>query len=118
MRRAKDFLSLSHCLSTKKCMSRIIIAKNFVSCKDLRLWLRRFFRERLRGLSPDFRLEIAIFSHRPPRAALFLPVHSEGNLIRVHQVDRLVAELAEAGIEIEVFYADDETEASFNGGAP
>ncbi len=90
----------------------MVSKKTFRSPKDLRLHLKHFLKDRLRGLPSDFRIEIAVLSHRPPRAALFIPAHSEGNLIRVHQVDRLVAELAEMGIEIEVFYADDETEAS------
>ncbi|MBX6422706.1 hypothetical protein [Thermosulfurimonas sp. F29] len=81
--------------------------RGFRSAKDLRLFLRWFFREHLRGLPPEFRIEAKVLSVRPPRAALFIPAHSEGNLIRVHQVDLLVEELAATGIELEVFYADD-----------
>ncbi|HFC96984.1 MAG TPA: hypothetical protein ENJ40_00810 [Thermosulfurimonas dismutans] len=85
--------------------------KTFRSAKDLRLFLKRFFRERLPGLPADFRLEVEVYSYRPPRAALRLPVHSEGNPARAHQVDRLVAELEREGLELEVFYLDDEAEA-------
>ena len=85
-------------------------ARSFLSEKDLRLFLRRFLKERLKGLPPDFKIEIEVFSHKPPKSALKIPTHSEKNLIRAHQVDLLVRELFEAGIAVEVFYLDDEPE--------
>ncbi|WP_153303805.1 hypothetical protein [Thermosulfurimonas dismutans] len=86
--------------------------KNFLSEKDLRLFLKRFLKEKLKGLPPDFKIEIRVFSHQPPRTALKIPAHSEKNLLRAHQVDLLIRELSEAGITVEVFYLDDEPEAS------
>ena len=85
--------------------------RNFKSEKDLRLFLRRFFKEGLRGLPPDFRIEVEVLSVRPPRAVLRLPVPAEGNPARAHQVDLLVARLLEEGLSLEVFYADDLAEA-------
>ncbi len=86
------------------------MVRTFRSEKDLRLFLRKFLRERLRGLPADFRIGIEVRSVRPPRATLKLPVHSEANPARAHEVDRLVAELEARGLELEVFYLDDETE--------
>ncbi len=90
--------------------------RSFRSPKDLRLFLKGFLKEHLRGLPPDFRIEIEVLSHAPPRALLRLPAHSEGNLIRVHQVDLLVSHLAEMGVEVEVFYMDDLIEENLNAG--
>lgn len=81
--------------------------RNFLSSKDLRLFLKRYLKERLKGLPPDFQIRIEVCSFRPPQAFLYIPAHSEGNLARVHQVDLLVSELKEMGIELEVFYLDD-----------
>lgn len=86
--------------------------RTFLSEKDLRLFLKRFLKEKLKGLPPDFKIEIKVFSHQPPQTALKIPTHSEKNLLRAHQVDLLIRELSEAGIAVEVFYLDDEPEAS------
>jgi len=85
--------------------------RSFRSVKDLRLFLRRLLKEELRGLPPDFRIEVEVLSVRPPRALLRLPVPAEGNLPRAHQLDLLVARLLEEGLSLEVFYADDLPEA-------
>jgi len=83
------------------------LASKIKTDKDLRLFTRKFFREKLRGLPPDFRLEINPLSLRPHRVRLHIPAHSEGNLIRVTQVDHLIEELEDLGIEVELYYLDD-----------
>lgn len=75
--------------------------------KDLRHVVRRYLRAHLRGLSSGFRIEVEALDLRPKRVAIKIPAHSEGNLIRVAQVDRLVAELEAMGLEVEVLYQDD-----------
>ncbi len=75
--------------------------------KDLRLLVSRFLKTHLKGLSPGFRIEVEVLSLRPPQVAIKIPAHSEGNLIRVGQVDQLVASLEAFGLGVEVLYEDD-----------
>jgi len=69
--------------------------------------VQKFLRERLKGLPPGFRIEAEALSLRPPKTRIKVPAHSEANPIRIAQLDQLVAELEEGGLEIEVFYLDD-----------
>ncbi len=75
--------------------------------KDLRLLVKRYLKLHLKGLSPGFRIEVEPLGLRPPRVAIKIPAHSEGNLIRVTQVDQLVASLEAFGIAVEVLYQED-----------
>ncbi len=78
--------------------------------KDLRLKVRLYLKEHLRGLPPHFRIEVKVLTLKPPRVAILLPIHSEWNLIRAAQVDRLVADLESKGLRVEVFYEEDSLE--------
>ncbi|GEM_PF-2146456 len=75
--------------------------------KDLRLFVRGFLKEKLRGLPPHFRIEVEVLDPPSKRVAVRIPAHSEGNLIRIMQVDHLVEELENYGLQVEVFYLDD-----------
>ena len=75
--------------------------------KDLRLTVQKFFRERLRGLPPGFRIEAEALETRPPRVLVKIPAHSEANPIRIAEVDNLVAELESYGLEVVLCYLDD-----------
>ncbi len=75
--------------------------------KDLRLAVQKFFRERLRGLPPGFRIEAEALGLRPPRVLVKIPAYSEANPIRIAQVDGLVAELEALGLEVVLCYLDD-----------
>ena len=81
--------------------------KNPKSEKDLRLGVQKFFKEGLKGLPPGFRIEAEVLSLRPPRVLVKIPAYSEGNPIRVAQVDYLVAELEAQGLEVVICYLDD-----------
>ncbi len=91
-------------------MSEIIWEKRLRkanSKKELRNLIRRYLKEHLKGLPPHFKIEVEILEMHPNTAVILLPTHSEGNLIRVAQVDRLVGDLESIGINIEVLYEDD-----------
>ena len=75
--------------------------------KDLRLFVRRFLKERLKGLPPEFRLEVDVLSARPRKVVIKIPAHSEGNPIRILQVDQLLEEMGHYDIQAEVRYLDD-----------
>jgi len=75
--------------------------------KDLRLFVHKFLRTRLKGLPPQFRFEIKPLSLRPRLVRVVVPAHSEGNLIRVTQLDHLLEELEALGIYVELYYLDD-----------
>ena len=92
--------------------------RNFISEKDLRLFIKKFLKSRLKGLPADFKFEIGVKTLRPPKVFIQIPAHSEGNLIRTHQWDHLVAELEEQGLGVEVFYLDDAVESQFAKGPP
>ncbi len=91
-------------------MSEIIWEKQLRKAnneKELRNLVRRFFKEHLKGLPPHFKIEVQVLKMRPNKVIILLPTHSEGNLIRVAQVEQLVARLESVGINIEVLYEDD-----------
>ncbi len=83
--------------------------------KDLRHGIRRYLKEHLRGLPSHFRIEVKVLTLRPPWVAILIPIHSEWNLIRAAQVDRLVADLESMGLRVEVFYEDDSLEKEARG---
>ena len=83
--------------------------------KDLRHGVRRYLKEHLRGLPPHFRIEVKVLALRPPQVVILIPIHSEWNLIRAAQVDRLVADMESMGLRVEVFYEDDSLEKEARG---
>ncbi len=78
--------------------------------KDLRIFVKKFFKEHLKGLPEDKKFEVKVTSVSPPRVRLHMPFYSEGNLIRANEVDFLTKELLDLGIKVDVFYVDDEVE--------
>ncbi|WP_022853999.1 hypothetical protein [Thermodesulfatator atlanticus] len=82
--------------------------------KDLRLLTQKFFRESLKGLPPGFRIEAEVVSVYPPRILVKIPAHSEGSPIRVAEVDFLVEELENFGLEVILCYQDDLEEIKFH----
>jgi hypothetical protein len=83
------------------------VTKVFKNEKDLRLFVKRFLKEHLRGLPETAKIEIKVVSFKPPQVLLHLPFYSEGNLIRVNEVDFLLEKLLNLGIKGEVVYIDD-----------
>lgn len=81
--------------------------KSFRNEKDLRLFVKRFLKERLKGLPEGTKIEVEVASLKPPSVNLYFPFYSEGNLIRAFEVDFLLAELYNLGIECSLFYQDD-----------
>ncbi|OAG28367.1 hypothetical protein [Thermodesulfatator autotrophicus] len=75
--------------------------------KDLRLLTQKFFKESLKGLPAGFRIEAKVLSVNPPRVIVKIPAHSEGNPIRIAQVDQLIEELENLGLEVILCYQDD-----------
>ncbi|AEH44819.1 hypothetical protein Thein_0945 [Thermodesulfatator indicus DSM 15286] len=75
--------------------------------KDLRLLTQKFFKESLKGLPPGFRIKAQVLSINPPRVMVKIPAHSEGNPIRITQVDQLIEELEDFGLEVILCYQDD-----------
>ena len=75
--------------------------------KDLRLFVKKYIKERLKGLPSDKKLEVKVKSVSPPIINLYLPFFSEGNLIRANEVDFLIADLEKLGLKVEIFYLDD-----------
>ncbi|MFN3567445.1 MAG: hypothetical protein ACK4UR_00850 [Caldimicrobium sp.] len=87
--------------------------KKFVSEKDLRLFMKNFLKKNLKGLPEAAKIEIKVVEFNPPSVELYFPFHSEGNLLRVYEVDFLIKELYNLGIKVDIFYLDD-FEASLN----
>lgn len=82
-------------------------SKDFRSEKDLKLFVKRFLKEKLKGLPEDTKIEVEVFSLKPPEVNLYFPFYSEGNLIRAFEVDFLLAELYNFGIVCNLYYQDD-----------
>ncbi len=93
-------------------------AKKLHTAKDFRLFVKGFLKEKLKGLPPDFRLEVEVTDKKAKKIEVKIPAHSEGNPIRITQVDRLVEELEEMGLEIEILYLDDLWEREEGGSDP
>ena|GEM_PF-735375 len=85
-------------------------SKKFSSEKDLRLFVKKLFQEKIKGLPPQARIEIHVLSLKPPMIRLKLPFFSEGNLLRANEVDFFLEELYNWGIEGDIFYLDDQGE--------
>lgn len=81
--------------------------KRFRNEKDLRLFVKRFLKENLKGLPEGTKIDIEVFSLTPPSVNLYFPFYSEGNLLRAYEVDFLLAELYNLGIICNLFYQDD-----------
>jgi hypothetical protein len=83
------------------------VKRKFKNEKDLRLFLRKFFKERLKHCEQPLKLEVKVERVTPPKAKVFLPFHSEGNLIRLNEVDFFLKELSDQNIEVELYYEDE-----------
>ncbi len=81
--------------------------KGFKNQKDLKLFIKKFFKKHLKGLSPETKIEIKIIKLNPPEVVLKFPFYSEGNLIRVNEVDFLLKELMKYKINAQIQYIDD-----------
>ncbi|BAU23644.1 hypothetical protein THC_1276 [Caldimicrobium thiodismutans] len=88
--------------------------KSFRSEKDLRLFVKKFFKENLKGLPEMAKIEIEVYSLNPPSVKLYFPFYSEGNFLRAFEVDFLLAELYNLGIKGSLFYQDDLGERELN----
>lgn len=84
--------------------------KSFKSLKDLKLFTKKLFKERFKGLPEGVKIEVEALEINPPQVRIFLPFYSEGNLIRCNEVDFFVEELMDLGIKAEVVYLDDSLE--------
>jgi len=83
------------------------LIKNFKNEKDLKLFVKRFLKENLKGLPPESKIEIEVIKIKPAEVILKFPFYSEGNLIRVNEVDFLLKTLINLGIKARVKYIDD-----------
>ncbi|WP_038056871.1 hypothetical protein [Thermodesulfobacterium hydrogeniphilum] len=83
------------------------MAKNFKSEKDLRLFIKKFLKENLKGLPETAKIQIKVLNIKPPQVVLEMPFYSEGNLIRVNEVDFLIQHLVNLGIRVNIIYLDD-----------
>lgn len=81
--------------------------KNFKNEKDLKLFVKRFLKGNLKGLPPESKIEIEVIKIKPAEVILKFPFYSEGNLIRVNEVDFLLKTLIDLGIKAQVKYIDD-----------
>jgi len=81
--------------------------KSFKNEKDLRLFVKRFLKEKLKGLPPESKIEIEVIKVKPAEVILKFPFYSEGNLIRANEVDFLLKDLMEMGIKAHIRYVDD-----------
>lgn len=81
--------------------------KGFKNEKDLRLFVKKFLKEKLKGLPPESKVEIKVIKVKPAEIILKFPFYSEGNLIRANEVDFLLKDLAEIGIKAYIKYIDD-----------
>lgn len=83
------------------------LVKNFKKEKDLRLFIKKFLKENLKGLPAESKIEIEIIKIKPAEVILKFPFYSEGNLIRANEVDFLLKNLIDLGIKAQVKYIDD-----------
>jgi len=83
------------------------LIKNFKNEKDLKLFVKRFLKGNLKGLPPESKIEIEVIKIKPAEVILKFPFYSEGNLIRVNEVDFLLKTLIDLGIKAQVKYIDD-----------
>ncbi len=83
------------------------VFKQIKTEKELRLAVSRYLKTHLKGLSPGFYLGVEVVTLRPAQVIITIPAHSEGNLIRVAQMDCLAASLEQMGVAVEIFYLDD-----------
>ena len=81
--------------------------KTFKNEKDLRLFIKKFLKENLKGLPLESKIDIQIIKVKPAEVILKFPFYSEGNLIRVNEVDFLLKILMDLGIKAYVRYIDD-----------
>ncbi len=81
--------------------------KEFKREKDVRLFVKNFFKKNLQGLPESAKIELKVVSLDPLEVNLFMPFYSEGNFIRAYEVDFLIYELDKLGIKINLFYLDD-----------
>ncbi len=81
--------------------------RKFKNEKDLRLFLKKLFKEKLKHCEHPLQIEIKVKNINPARAKVFLPFYSEGNLIRANEMDFFLKSLCEEGIEVELFYEDE-----------
>ena len=95
-----------HALSQKSSIKKIKLPK-FKTEKDLRLFLKNFFKEKLKHIEHALSVEIKIENIKPPKAKVFLPFHSEANFIRLNEMDFFLKELKELEIEVELYYEDE-----------
>jgi hypothetical protein len=83
------------------------LVKNFKNEKDLKLFIKKFLKKNLKGLPPESKIEIEVIKIKPAEVILKFPFYSEGNLIRVNEVDFLLKKLIDLGIKAQVKYIDD-----------
>lgn len=83
------------------------MVRNFKNEKDLKLFIKRFLKENLKGLPPESKIEIKVIKIKPAEVILEFPFYSEGNFIRVNEVDFLLKKLIDLGIKAQVKYIDD-----------
>ncbi|PMP68476.1 MAG: hypothetical protein C0190_01495 [Thermodesulfobacterium geofontis] len=83
------------------------MVKNFRREKDLRLFIKKFLKENLKGLPPESKIDIEVIKIKPAEVILKFPFYSEGNLIRANEVDFLLKDLINLGIKAQVKYIDD-----------
>lgn len=81
--------------------------KNFRNEKDLRLFIKKFLKENLKGLPAESKIEVKIVKIKPAEVILKFPFYSESNLIRTNEVDFLLKNLLSLGIKVYVKYIDD-----------
>jgi len=89
------------------------VKKGFKKEKELRLFVKNFLKNNLKGLPEDKKFEVKVKSLSPPCVQIFFPFYSEGNLIRANEVDFLIGKLLEEyQIIAEVVYLDEAEELS------
>ncbi len=81
--------------------------KVFKTEKDLKLFIKKFLKTHLKGLPTEIKIEIKVTKIKPAEVVLKFPFYSEGNLIRVNEVDFLLKKLMEYKINAQVHYMDD-----------
>ncbi|QER41325.1 hypothetical protein F1847_00695 [Thermodesulfobacterium sp. TA1] len=84
--------------------------KSFKNLKDVKLFTKKFLKERLKGLPEEAKIEVEAVGLNPPQVRIYLPFYSEGNLIRCNEVDFILEELLSLGIHGEIVYLDDNLE--------
>lgn len=81
-----------------------------VTEKEIRNLVKKILKNSLKGVTELPKIEVEVIEINPPQVFLKLPFYSEGNLIRVNEVDFLVLEIEKRGILVETFYLDDKQE--------